>query len=466
MPTLPANLAPQPTKGLGGRLWGRLQGFVEGDYVDQVACNAGFARMHRRDAIGDKLHFFFAVGGLLCLLGPVTMTEIALLPLVAFFLVRVVNTFPIWIHGFGQPVVLAGLLLTAWMIIALVWSPDPVQGWREIGELRWIAIAGFLYPVIEHRKTLIAALCVGFLLGQTGQVLDAFDGFGVEPLAELVENHPGRIAGWWHPVVGGGMLLAAMGLHLPAAFLGTGRTRVFGVLGLGLSAIGVLATGTRGAWIGGLLLLVIGLLLAMRIRRVPLRRVLLILVIGAGLVGVAGVVMRDSIMIRVNETREELREIRSGDYASYSGRRVQMASDAIDAFVAHPIAGVGSGGYRQWRADRNEDGEAFGDHAHNSALHSAATLGVVGLLLWGLIVVVAFRNAWRWGVGDPGSPYAMGPMLGIVGLMLASITDSVHINAQSAALLGVLLALCPAYAPNGPGIEAEARSDENEAPAG
>ena len=51
--------------------------------------------------------------GLICLFGPITMTEIAMIPLFVFFFVRVVNTFPIWIHGFGQPSVLVSIALLA-----------------------------------------------------------------------------------------------------------------------------------------------------------------------------------------------------------------------------------------------------------------------------------------------------------------------------------------------------------------
>lgn len=440
MPSIHDNPPVSPRKGL----WGRFMGFVEGDYIDRDACDRAFARMHRRDAIGDKLHLFFGLGGLVCLFGPVTMTEIAILPLVVFFVVRVVNTFPVWIHGFGQPFVLATLALVAFMLVSLGWSPDRTQGLVEMGQLRWLMAMGFFFPIIEHRTKLVYALCIGLAIGQIGQLLDAFDGFGIEPVAKLVENHPGRIAGWWHPVIAGDLLVAAMGLHLPAAMMGRGRTRIVGIAGLALSAVGVLATGTRGAWAGGLLLCLLGVLTVVLIRRVPLRRVLIVGGIGVLALGVAGFVLRDSIMIRVNETRAELREIEQGDYDSYSGRRLMMYREAAEAFRQRPLVGVGAGGFEAWCEQR---GQRYGAHAHNSTLHTLATLGIVGLGLWGVIVLVALRNAWRWGREGAANPYALGPMLGIAGLLLASITDCVHINNQSVALMGVLAALCPAYAP-------------------
>ena len=426
------------------RVWGVCMGFVTGSYIDCAKCDAAFERMHRRDAIGDRVMLGLGTLGLVCLFGPITMAEIAMIPLFVFFLVRVINTFPIWIHGFGQPSVLVSIALLGWMGLALIWSEDRAQGLEEMGALRWLFAMGFLFPLIEKRGLLIGAMCIGIAIGQLGQVLDAFDGFGIEPIAALVENHEGRIAGWWHPVVGGGILVAAMGLHMPAALWGSGRKRWVGIGGLTISAIGVLATGTRGAWGASVLLCVVGVVVMLVVRRVPFKRIALVGAIGALLVGVTGFLIRDSIMIRINETRAELQEIETGDFSSYSGRRVRMAQEAISAFQSHPIQGVGTGSFEPWCAAQ---GQAYGAHAHNGALHVLATLGVVGGVIWAALLLVVLVNAYRWGMRPGASAYAMGPMLGIMGLLLASLTDCVQINAHSVAMLGILIGLCPAYAP-------------------
>ncbi len=57
---------------------------------------------------------------------------------------------------------------------------------------------------------------------------------------------PGRNSGWWQPVVGGTMLTAGVGLHLPAALTGRGKWRLIGVFGLVASISGVAATGLAG----------------------------------------------------------------------------------------------------------------------------------------------------------------------------------------------------------------------------
>ncbi|MBL4699009.1 MAG: O-antigen ligase family protein [Phycisphaerales bacterium] len=415
--------------------------------------------MHQRDAIGDRIHLIFACLGLVCLFGPVTLTEIGFGPLAVFFVVRVINTFPVWIHGFGQPIVLAAIALCSWMMLSLLWSGNPALGWGEISELRWFVLVGLLFPVIEHRTKLIAAMCVGIAIGQLAQVADAFDGFGIEPIAKHVENHQWRIAGWWHPVVGGTLLVGALGLHLPAALFGIGRSRVFGVLGSGAVVIGIVATGTRGAWIAAALLVVFAVLFVAFTKRIRRRSVLVSGAIAALIVLIAGVVMRDAIQTRFDETRTELNEIANGQLDSYTGLRVQMAKAAFDAGVAHPLIGVGAGGFQNWAIEQNPD-SAVHAHAHNSVLQVWSTLGVIGLGLWVLIFIIMIRSGWRiWDRKSEGV-YGLAPMFAIIGLLLASLTDSIEINTQSAAMLAALAALSPSYCPKHPKWASDQATDK------
>ena len=431
------------------RLWSRIRGLIDGSYVDQIACDRAFLRMHQRDQIGDKIHLLLAWLGIFFVFGPVTVSEIAFAPLLVFFVVRIINTFPVWIHGFGQPVVLAGIALSVWMMISLSWSHDPLHGWGEIAELRWIALVGLIFPVIEKRMLLISAMCIGIAAGQLAQILDAFDGFGIEPIADLVANHPGRISGWWHPVVGGSILAGALGLHLPAAIMGQGRTRIFGLLGCVMTGVGIIATGTRGAWIASALLIVFTLAFGLISKRAAIKHLGLIALMAIIALVLAGVLLRSSIQTRIQETQSEMREILDGQYDSYTGIRVEMALVAIDEIQARPIVGVGAGGYQAWATHNNPDAPVHA-HAHNGLLQVWATLGIVGVILWIVLIGTLLRNAHQ--IWDPMGDgiYSLSPFFAIVGILLASLTDCVQINTQSAAMIGVLSALCPAYRPGHP----------------
>ncbi len=431
--------------GLIQRFWSNLVGFVTGSYITRDQCDAAFERMHERDRIGDRLHLFFACIAMLGLAGPVSAVDIAVLPLVVFFLVRVFNTFPIWIHGFGQPVVLVALMLAAWMGVSLLWSSDPRAGLEHISELRWLVFIGFAFPVIEHRKTLIACLCIGFLIANGVQVVDAFDGFGNAWLAERLDHYPNRISGWWQPAVGGSVLVAALGLHLPSAIMGHGKGRVLGLLGTLITIAAIIATGTRGAWIAGAVLIVIASLIAWRVQRLRART----LIIGSAIVciGIVALVIikGDAISERIHEARDEITLAMDGEYNTSTGARVSMATQAIKMGSQNAFGGVGAGGFRDWMVERTPAYYDDQAHAHCTPLQLFAELGILGVLLWGLLVVVILVNAWKSVSSDQRGTYLMGPFFGVLGLVLISAFDSVLINVNTAAILGALAMLSPAY---------------------
>ncbi len=435
------------------KIYSNLAGFVTGSYITRDQCDDAFARMHRRDRIGDRLHLVFACIAMIGIAGPVSVVDIAVLPLVVFFLVRVFNTFPIWIHGFGQPVVLVALMLAAWMGISLLWSPDPHAGLEHMSELRWLTMIGFVYPVIEHRRVLIACLCIGFLIGSGSQVVDAFDGFGNEFLSTTLWHEPERVSGWWDPAVGGSVLVAALGLHLPAALMGKGRWRLVGYAGSLVMLIAVIATGTRGAWIAAVGLIVIALIIAGARSNIKHK----------GLIGIAGVVVLilsglgvsklGPIEARIDRASDEISRAIEGDYTSSTGARISMGAEAIKAGTAHPLKGIGAGGFEPWMIEATPVVHDDQAHAHNMMLQLFAELEIPGVMLGVLLGAVILINSWKQGIRGG---YAMGPCIAFIGIMLVSAFDSVLLNVNTAALIGALAALSPAYIPKSSAPESPA----------
>lgn len=427
------------------RLLTSLGGFVTGSYITRDQCDRAFERMHERDRIGDRLHLAFACLAMLGIAGPVSVVDIAVLPLVVFFLVRVFNTFPVWIHGFGQPVVLTGLMLAALMGVSLLWSEDPSAGLEHIGELRWLAMIGFVYPVIEHRRVLIACLCIGFVIGNGAQVVDAFDGFGNPWLADRLWHEPSRMSGWWDPAVGGSLLVGALGLHLPAALMGKGRWRVVGILGSVMTVAALIATGTRGAWVASILLVAIALVIGAGRGKMKGRT---LLIGGVAVVVLAiGSLQIEAVSGRVGDARSEIARAVDGDFESFTGARVSMANQAARAGAGHPFGGIGAGSFRHWMEERTQSVVDDQSHAHSMGLQLWAEHGVPGVLIGVLLVAVVLVNAWRCGVGDSGDGYSFGPFFAVVGLVLVGLFDSVLVNVNTAAMFGALAALSPAYLP-------------------
>jgi O-antigen ligase len=306
-----------------------------------------------------------------------------------------------------------------------------------------------LWPVIGWRNRFIAALAIGFLLGNLSQLAQIF--WGGQDWFPWVRE-PDRISGWWDPAVAGTILTAALGLHLPAAVMGTGRIRIIGLTGTIITLAALIATGTRGGWIAAVVLVGCTMVVAMFVHQ--RRRTLLVglgVLILAGIV--AGLVLRGPIASRVSDARADLAAAIDGDYTTSTGARIAMAGWAVQAFAEHPIRGVGAGGYQSWVEDHLQASgidpaeRSIHAHAHDAILHIAATTGLVGLAFAAAIIICAFWNAFSHLSRATLGTYAAGPAFALLGLLFVSAFDVVHINAQSAAILGVLLALTPTFIP-------------------
>lgn len=424
----------------------KLLGLIDGSYIDRDACDRAFDRMHTRDAIGDKVHLGFAIFWCTLLFSPQSVMQIAAIPLVVFFLVRVINTFPLWIHGFGQPTILAALALASWMGISLFWSPNRVLGADEIAQLRWIAAGGFLYPVIRHRKFLIYAMLLGYASMMIAQIFDAFDGFGNRTLYKFFWHEANRISGWTHPVVAGSMFVAGLGLVLPAALFDQ-RRRVLWIIASILMCVSIFATGSRGAWLAMLPLVLTILVYGLLTKRLNTRVLIIAIALGALALFGALLLAGANIKERATEARSEITQALAGEYDSHTGARIRMAQLALDATIEHPIVGVGAGGYKHWASTHDDTDSFIHDHAHNTPLQLSATTGLIGALLGALLIVTIIRNAHNGARRYETSGLALGPMFAILGLLCVSMTDTVLINTQTAALLGTLAALSPAYVP-------------------
>ncbi|MEL6797756.1 MAG: O-antigen ligase family protein, partial [Planctomycetota bacterium] len=256
---------------------------------------------------------------------------------------------------------------------------------------------------------------------------------------------PDRVSGWSEPAVAGSLLCAVLGLHLPrAVWSSSWASRVLAALAL----IGIIATGTRGAWIvaaamltGALGILVILVILGVRSREQRTRAVVVALA-GLIIVGGAAITLQDKIRSRVDEAKREIdAALTEGNKHTSTGGRIVMLEWATQAIKAEPVLGVGTGGYRAWVNERqaeqgiNPNSQRVLDHAHNTYLHIGATQGAIGLALFLTVAGLALQNT------GPQSPSDAGVLAAILGLLLIGVFDTVAVNAQTSAL-GVTLCAC------------------------
>lgn len=438
-----------------------LPSCLRAPWVNDRWVNEAFDHQRRIDPLGHKVHT--AMGMLACFaLGlPTSGVEIGAIPLLLAFAIRMHRHWRTWPRLFLQPLMLT---LLAWALLGLasrLWTAGPPDAWvTEFGAARFGILLLTLWPVADRRPLLLAALAIGIAFGQLSQLSH---GLGPALHLDWLPNWnrlPGRNSGWWDPVVGGSLLTAALGLHLPAALWGRHAWRILGIGGTVASLLGVLATGSRGAWIASAALIACTLLTALlrvRPRRRMLRAaggLLAILVVGVTL---AWLTIGDQLVARYHAGRDEVAAaIEHKQFRSDTGARILMAWWACEALAEHPISGVGLGGFEGWsRAHTAEQGidpatRNFHAHAHNALLEVAATLGVPGLLIALAFLVLALTGAARRQPGDGPPGYADGPLFALLGLLLVSPFDSVQVNSQTCALLAVLLLFAMQARPSEP----------------
>ncbi|MBL8759875.1 MAG: O-antigen ligase family protein [Phycisphaerae bacterium] len=392
---------------------------------------------------------------------PTSFVEFAGLPLMLASLAGVRRIWRVAWRSLVTPEFVFPAAFSLWQVVTLLWSADPRLGGGQAGACRWLWSIVLLAPVMAHRRALITALALGFLVGNASQLLHALGTHFNIP--SITWNRlPGRNSGWWDPVVGGSILVAALGLHLPAAIAGRGRPFLVALACCAITLVAILATGTRGAILAAATLVVLAAAIAL-VRCSPRRhiaaRLAIMLVLAGAAIALAwpkiGPALKDRIDTGVKEVQAALNQTDTiASTTTDTGARLAMARWSWDSFTTRPIAGVGAGSMRSvfrdhWARLGVPPSELAGHaHAHNTYLHILATTGLIGAALALAAITLSLRNALRR-AANFGS-YDAAPLAALLGLLLVGAFDTIHINSQTAALLTLLLSLSTAWQPPTP----------------
>jgi len=256
--------------------------------------------------------------------------------------------------------------LALWMLMSVRWGIAGTEAVREAGRCAMYA-AGLAALVVVARPSTTRALLHGVLCG--GLLL------AILALAErLVSPRPpdpyqGTLL--FGPVGYANALgiLVALTLVLAVGFLlepAEPGTRVALVTAAGVSAVALLLTSSRGAWLATL----VGLLVLAALRARSRRRVA---------IGLA------ALLVACAVAALEAPSISMGDRPAYWRA---AASDAS----AHPFVGSGAGSFDDyWLVHRPIS--AYVEDAHSLYLETAAELGLVGLVLLACALLVPLATA-------------------------------------------------------------------------
>jgi len=246
------------------------------------------------------------------------------------------------------------------------------------------------------------------------------------------------------------ILVAAAGVAGGLVADGWSRAwRVVGAVGLAVLVVAIALSKSRGALVGLLAIVVLGLVLLGR------RRIRLMAGIGAALV-LAGVLVADvpgiaSAVGLADYRGRFLQLFQSGAGAGVDNEHVYMWRIALEAFREHPLAGLGVGNFVQpgvWFPLAQRAGippDIFGPNdAHSFYLGILAERGLLGGVPLAFILWLALTGVWRALRIAPGGPsprVEMPVAFGLVGYFTAAAFIPVDSFVFSYLLLGMAAAL-------------------------
>jgi O-antigen ligase len=414
---------------------------------EQAAVNALMDNARLRDPLGHQIQTVLAIIYLITLPLATAASGIAFALLLANTLLRLPHTARVMDVALDVRSLWWFTAFIIWCAISLTWSPDPGHGFDEIAASRVLLTPLMLWPILDRLPWLIAAALVGVFAQNAAQLLHALDWVNLRP-----DEGAGRHGGLIHPIHSGAWCVAAMCWHLFASWRGRGWIRWISIVGLLIAAAGLVATGSRGPWISALISIPLMAVVTL-IRRPPLRKPIIVLgaimlVASVAAWPKARVIIADRVLASVGEWQ---RATDNGVYWTSVGARVGMNRWAWAIFRAHPLCGIGAGGYPSAQAQDADFQAAMKrlphrrfhdlmvhDHPHSSTLYLLSTTGIIGSLLFGAGVFTALRRAWR---DPPNNLYADAAFFIMIGWIVGAQFDTYNLNGHLWGMFALLIAL-------------------------
>jgi hypothetical protein len=324
--------------------------------------------------------------------------------------------------------------LVLWTMLSMAWAEKPRLGTDIF--FGWL-VAGVIVIVIS--TTLIEARYIrlaiaAFIVGALVSVAIGLFGGAVQADSDRIvggSGDPNFLAAGIVPAI-----VLAVGL---AAGSQRSWVRLMVALVVGVLTIGLLTTGSRGGLVAAIVAAVAVLVLARRRRAWIVAGLLLI-------VGVAGIYI----------SADPQAWSRISDFSESSGRS-ELWTVAWQIWQDEPLAGVGLQGFVDHSPDYAralgplEFSEFLAEEpkvVHNAYLQLLAETGIVGFLLFAVLVVASVHSAWSAAVrferqGDTAMATVARSVIAAVVAMLAA---EFFVSGSTDRRLWILLALGPALA--------------------
>ncbi|MBP60533.1 MAG: hypothetical protein CMJ62_03310 [Planctomycetaceae bacterium] len=335
-----------------------------------------------------------------------------------------------------DPLIVVLGLWSLWHGISILWSPHWSWGVDEWTSYRTLLLPFLLWPIRRQADLLVAGLLAGIFLANAVQLIQYLHWFGMTP------NFEGRLHGLLHPTQTGVFCLAAISWHTVGLiqFRSIRRSHLLlSCLGLCAAIAGLISTGSRGPWIGGICSLSLGLLLITWCRPCSRKSVLTVTAIILLSLAATWPWCGPLVSLRLENVRKDLQRMAARDFTTDNGRRLAFWETACKVFVRQPLLGTGAGGFSQ-EIDLDKVGydRREHSHAHSTYLHELASKGAPGAFLLlaslGLCMKYCLTNSSRWFYGM-GTPMVLG------GWAVSGTFDTFQLSATTFGLFSFIATL-------------------------
>lgn len=270
----------------------------------------------------------------------------------------------------------------AWAIISFGWAIDPSTAWAELPTLiQLFVIAILVADVVVRRPDIVRSILWVYSLSAAATALVAIRYFvalgpsGADRAFAIPGQGPAQFAA---------VLLPAMVFGL-CQLLNGDRRIVSGAVAL-LTTAGILVSGTRGAWVGAIVVVFLFILPRLGLRR-QILAIAIIALFSIATLQIPGV--SDLILQRAGNA-----------VASGGAGRTDIWTVGITLFRSAPVLGVGYANFPvadTQNAIRAADVSArhLGAGPHNLVIGTTVELGAIGLLLLAAFLLpLVLRRGW------------------------------------------------------------------------
>jgi O-antigen ligase len=334
------------------------------------------------------------------------------------------------------------LVLLCWTLASMIWATDSAAAWRTAFRFAQGVLLVFVVFSAVRKRHHVVWIVYAFL---TGAVLSATVGLAGVTQPDRTDIYAsGRLTGG----IGDPNELAAIlipALAFAFFMLVIERRMLLRWLLLAASficAIALFRTESRGGLVGLAVMLLASLLFSGPVRARATTMVL----------AISGFALAYFTLIAPPQALARVTALSAGGGTG----RSDLWAVALDVTRAHPLLGIGAGNFpivEPSYAFRNRNLPRFDlivdtpKVVHNTYLNVLVELGLVGFILFALVILVAFAAAFRAlrGFARAGDSemeiLARGVIIGTIGMLAAFFFLSAQYEKQLPLMLGVLAAL-------------------------